>query len=140
MHTRLSTARKQGQALVEFALILPVVLFLIFGIIDFGRLLLAYTSASGNLREASRFATVVGTVGPRRYLDCAGMETTARNVFFVNAQTVDINYIKAADGSTIPCGSITDAQLVNGDMLQIATSNTVNLITPHVTEIGRAHV
>ncbi|NPV65872.1 MAG: tandem-95 repeat protein [Anaerolineae bacterium] len=135
MHTKSLSNRKQGQALVEFALILPVVLFLIFGILDFGRLLIAYTSASGNLRAAARYATVVGLVGTRRYLDCAGMEATARNVFFVNSQTVTINYIKANTGTTIPCASISDAMLENGDILQINSTNTVNLITPFLNNI-----
>ncbi|GAB4573838.1 MAG: hypothetical protein Kow0077_17490 [Anaerolineae bacterium] len=136
MYNRLSSARKQGQALVEFALILPIVLFLIFGIIDFGRLLIAYTTASNSLRSAARFATVVGQVATRRYLDCPGMDATARNVVFVNAQNVTINYFKANDLTTpISCATITDAMLDNGDLLQITSTNTVNLITPFLNSV-----
>ena len=37
---------RQGQAMVEFALILPLLLLLLFGIIEFGRLMLVYASVS----------------------------------------------------------------------------------------------
>lgn len=127
----------RGQALVEFALILPIVLFLIFGIIDFGRLFIAFTSASGNLREASRYAATVGEAGTtRRYLDCTGMQTTAQNVFFVDSQTITVRHYDAATQTQIGtdnCSGVTDDALENGDYLQIDSSNTVNLITPFLS-------
>ena len=129
--------RERGQALVEFALILPIVLFLIFAILDFGRLLLAYTSASNSLREAARYATTVGQVGTRRYLDCAGgIDSTARNVYFVNNQNITVEYLPYDDLlNPIACGAITDAALENGDLLRITSENTVNLITPFLSGI-----
>jgi len=76
MHTETPVTQhlvRRGQALVEFALILPIVLFLIFGIIDFGRVMIAYATASGSLREAARLAATVGRIGPPKYLDCDSM-------------------------------------------------------------------
>ena len=45
-------AKERGQGLVEFALILPLFLLLVWGIIEFGRLLVMYTEVSNAAREA----------------------------------------------------------------------------------------
>lgn len=47
-----------GQALVEFALVLPIFLLIFFGIIDGGRLILAYNTASNAARNGARVAIV----------------------------------------------------------------------------------
>jgi Flp pilus assembly protein TadG len=49
---------EKGQSLVETALILPILLLLLFGIVDFGRLLHAYLTIDHAGREAARFASV----------------------------------------------------------------------------------
>lgn len=48
--------RHHGQALVEFALLAPVLLFLILGSIDAGRLLIAKASQDAQTIEAARWA------------------------------------------------------------------------------------
>lgn len=50
--------RTFGQALVEFALILPLVLTILFGIIDFGYFLFVQVSVAHTVREATRFASM----------------------------------------------------------------------------------
>ncbi len=50
--------KRQGQGLVEFALALPLVLFLVMAIADFGRILLIYAELAGGVREALRYAMV----------------------------------------------------------------------------------
>ncbi len=52
--------RDQGQALVEFAIIIPVFLALLFGIVDFGRVIWATSSLSNAASEGARFAIVHG--------------------------------------------------------------------------------
>jgi hypothetical protein len=47
-----------GQALVEFALVLPILLVLLLGIFDFGRAVAAYNSVSNAARSAVRVAIV----------------------------------------------------------------------------------
>jgi Flp pilus assembly protein TadG len=52
--------RGRGQGLVEFALVLPLFLFLVFGTIDLGRGVWAADAASHAASEAARFAIVHG--------------------------------------------------------------------------------
>ena len=60
MHRRAcgGAARERGAAAVEFALLLPVLLLLVFGIIDFGRALNAQITLTQAAREGARLAAV----------------------------------------------------------------------------------
>lgn len=51
---------ERGQALVEFALIIPLFLFLLIAIFDLGHVVWANNSLSTAAREAARFAVVHG--------------------------------------------------------------------------------
>jgi Flp pilus assembly protein TadG len=52
------TIRHKGQALVELALVLPILILLLFGIIEFGRILNAYIMVSNASREAARYYSI----------------------------------------------------------------------------------
>jgi Flp pilus assembly protein TadG len=51
-------SRDRGAAAVEFALLLPLLLFLVFGIIDFGRALNAQITLTQAAREGARLAAL----------------------------------------------------------------------------------
>jgi hypothetical protein len=55
-----STQPSRGQALVEFALIIPLFLVLLFAIFDFGRVVWANDALANAAREAARYAIVHG--------------------------------------------------------------------------------
>ena len=59
---KLRRDRGRGQSLVEFALILPIFLLFIFGIIDLGRAVYAYHTLNSAAREAARVAMVDQTI------------------------------------------------------------------------------
>ena len=61
----------RGQSLVEFSLILPVLMILVFGILDFGLGLRSYISLSNAVREGARYASVGNPIGIES--DCNGM-------------------------------------------------------------------
>lgn len=65
-----SRRRFSGQGLVEFALILPVLLLIILGIFEFGRILLIYSGLFNAAREGARY----GITNPRDY---SGIRTEA---------------------------------------------------------------
>jgi Flp pilus assembly protein TadG len=60
--------RRWGQALVEFSLILPLLLLLIFGIIDFGIAIWKYNTVANIGREIARY----GVVHPNEIKDNEG--------------------------------------------------------------------
>ena len=61
----------RGQSLVELSLILPVLMILVFGILDFGLGLRSYISLSNAVREGARYAAVGNSVGIES--DCNGV-------------------------------------------------------------------
>jgi Flp pilus assembly protein TadG len=58
MTRRSSAPRRRGQGLVEFALLLPLLLLLLLGIIEFGMAVFAYNTTANVGREVARFAVV----------------------------------------------------------------------------------
>lgn len=62
-------ARDAGQSLVEFALVVPIFLILVFGVVDGVRAVFAYNTIANASREGARYAMVHGSnsssaVGP----------------------------------------------------------------------------
>lgn len=53
-----SCSRRSGQALVEFVLIAPILLFLIFGLVDFSRAWSAHHAVADAAREGTRMLVV----------------------------------------------------------------------------------
>ena len=58
LHRFVRRDRTRGQSLVEFALILPILLILMLGIVDFGRAIFAYNAVSNGARSGARVAIV----------------------------------------------------------------------------------
>jgi Flp pilus assembly protein TadG len=58
MRRRLSGSRDRGAAAVEFAIMLPLLLLLVFGIIDFGRALNAQVTITQAAREGARLTAL----------------------------------------------------------------------------------
>src|SRR5689334_6177028 len=90
-----------AHGLVEFALILPVLLLLILGVIEMGRLRAIYSGISSGARQAVRYGSVAGDSEPAAcgvqpyYLDCAGIRDTARRaspLLSLDNSEIDIAY------------------------------------------------
>ena len=73
---------RKGQGLVEFALVMPIFLTLIMGIVEFSRLMIIYTGAATASREAARYGASVGLSpsGIEHYRDCDGIRATAKRI------------------------------------------------------------
>jgi Flp pilus assembly protein TadG len=50
--------RRSAQALTEFALILPLLLLILLGVVDFGRVFYYWTSISNGAREGARYGII----------------------------------------------------------------------------------
>ena len=79
--------KNRAQAMVEFAIALPILLMLLYGILEAGRMLFLYSTIVTASRQAVRYgsATGVGTGGVPRYQDCDGIRLTANRSDFLNA-------------------------------------------------------
>ena len=88
-----------GQSLVEFVMVLPIFLILIFAVIDFGMGLRSYISLTNATREGARFAAVGNAAGTYPD-DCGVTDTTVvgrvcivmEGLNLANLQTVTVTY------------------------------------------------
>jgi hypothetical protein len=64
-HIRKRGLRQRGQALVEFAFVVPIFLMLLLGIVDFGMAFKAWISITNAAREGARIGAV--------HADCAAV-------------------------------------------------------------------
>jgi len=99
-----SAAIHRGQGLVEFALVLPVFLLLVLGVIEFGRLMVTYSSISTASRDAVRYAISVGDnpSGIPHYQDCLGIRAAALNVALFSDPTIVIALDTDGPGGDAP--------------------------------------
>lgn len=80
---RLLFKSQKGQALVEMAFILPLLIMLIFGIIDFGRVFHAYLTLDHAGREGARLASLQdddGDIQTKIDSAAAGLDTSKLTV------------------------------------------------------------
>jgi Flp pilus assembly protein TadG len=79
--------KSPAQAMVEFALVLPVLLLIIYGLFEVGRLLFIYNSVVSAARQATRYGAATGLNtdgGVPRYQDCTGMRSAAQRSGFID--------------------------------------------------------
>ena len=97
-----SCQRVRGQALVEFALVLPIIVLLIFGLVDVGRAVFTYNTLSQSARQAARIAIVnqdTTSVKDQAIASGATLGLTDSNI--------DVCF-KANQSAERDCGSATD--------------------------------
>jgi len=75
---RSARRRSRGQAMVEFALIIPLFLLLLFALLDFGRVIYAQTTIAEDAREGARAGLVAALDTTITTADYAKIRTAAR--------------------------------------------------------------
>src|SRR5689334_11786940 len=65
---------QRAQAIVEFAIVLPILMMILVGIFEVGRMLYTYAAVNNASREAARFGSALGfdDNGYHKYKDCVG--------------------------------------------------------------------
>jgi hypothetical protein len=116
----------QGQAMVEFALVLPLLLLLLIAIIDFGRALFVYSEVSNAAREAVRY-------GATNSADCNEIANRARSMFSLApsgsiAISIFVETPNTSGGFAVkgPCGTV---QIAAGDRIKVDIGTSVSPIT-----------
>jgi len=119
--------REAAQSLVEFSLMLPLFLILVFGVIDFGMGLRAYISVAQATREGARFAAIGNTAGTFTTGgsgECNGTTTTT-TVGKVCATMNGLDLTKVGSVSvTYPNGN------APGNTVHVSASYNYQYITP----------
>lgn len=87
-----------GQSLVEFSLVLPFLLLLLFAIVDFGRAFYTWNTLSNASREGARVAAVQGSTS-----QINSAVTSAMGGLTTSSPTLTRTYtnVQAAKGSTV---------------------------------------
>jgi uncharacterized repeat protein (TIGR01451 family) len=113
--------------MVEFALILPVLLLVMLGVIEFGYMFAVYSGMFNAAREGTRY----GVANPQ---DVTGIIATARKkIFMIDPSAVNINMVYDEG----PGGPVfTDPDLVDiGDRVVISVTYDLPTITPVIQPI-----
>lgn len=94
--------KQRGQSLVEFAMVAPLFLLMVFGMVDFGIGFYSWITVTNAAREGARLGAVQGTQGEivaRVNASADQLDTTKMTVTVVNAQglpgeavAVDVDY------------------------------------------------
>lgn len=123
---------KKGQALVEFALVLPILLVVVLGIVQFGVILNGYVSITHAAREGARMAAVGG--GDEDDIKNRVVSATKTTGFIdVSKDNIQISYIPPRfkdEEETEP------EEPHVGDQVQIVIEGVeVNVIVPLISSI-----
>jgi Flp pilus assembly protein TadG len=112
---------RRGQALVEFAMSALIALTLIFGVVEFSRIMLVYTTLADAARLGARYAITHGTIpGSTGSTDpTAGVTAVVQK--FLAPGTVNIN--SATITTSFPDGATTP-----GKRVQVNVSYHYNLL------------
>ncbi|MGD2148822.1 MAG: pilus assembly protein [Anaerolineae bacterium] len=108
---------RRGQELLEYALVLPLLLLLIFGIVDFGLAFFAYNSVANAAREGAR-AGVVPSATEDDIIDAAigrtgGVALTTQNITVT--RTISQTIVEV----------VYDYSLISGPIIQAAGGSPV---------------
>jgi len=125
---------RRAQAIVEFAIVLPILLAVLIGIFEVGRYVFIYSSVTNASRNASRYASAVGyeeTGTYLKYIYCDGIKNAAIESAFLTRPsdlTVTITYGGAPPdtNSKGTCdavgGNDTDIDVDTGDRVTVVVT------------------
>lgn len=120
MTTCVKKMNEQGAVAVEFALLLPVVLLILFGIIDFGMMMYGREIVTNAAREGARAGIVQGP--PKR---TSGEITTIANNYLTGTG------VNQADVTFTPAG----AGLANPNTLTVTALYNYNFLIPYIPNV-----
>ena len=151
----MSSERRAGQSLVEFALVLPIFMLFLFGLIDGGRLVYQHSVLSQAAREGARLASVeaswIGATdtgcgsadGPVCPASAAAMKTdiisaaNRMNAPFAVVTGADV-FVRCDPSGGTPTGNWTGTSCTSngsGNVASVRVTGTFQPITPVISQI-----
>jgi Flp pilus assembly protein TadG len=110
--------RNKAQSLLEFAIVVPLFLLLIFAMIDFSRLLFSYISLTNGAREMARSVTITST--SMNTVASAFNNLTIIGGAFSPATNVTLAPSSGGGSGSITCSNATDAMCT----IQVTTGSS----------------
>lgn len=119
-------------------LVLPVLLMLLYGIIEVGRLIFIFASVANASRQAARYGSASGEINDTAfYQDCDGIRAVAdQSAFIITFEEINITYDRGInpDGTSIPIEGVDpnpaedscpiEVPVRNGDRIIVQVSTT----------------
>jgi hypothetical protein len=154
-HDGSSRSSSKAQALLEFALALPILLLVVYGLLEAGRLIFTYAAVATASRDAVRYASASGLMSSSSdfltYEDCDGIRNRARNAgFLMNLQPEQVRIYWDHPGiqnnpveyclpgsSTDPVVGQTGTGLTAGDRVLVNVTVHYTLLLPLVPFTSR---
>lgn len=143
-HTK-PNKRERGQALTEMALTLPILLLVILGIMDFGRMVFLYSQIANAAREGARYGSVVGVFDSgagevEQVRDCAAIRAAVREMYglpvTITDEQIDITYDDGNSSLGLTCNGTygpTLDQIPQGSRILVEVESTFEFITPVIS-------
>ncbi len=125
MNAKRCRSRSSGQSLVEFALVIPIFLLLLFGLFDVGRLVYVNNAVSEGAREAARY----GSVQMRSH--------TAPGRTDIGDHALGIMAAVPQPSASVSCeqnGGVV-ASCATNDVLVVTVTSQVSMLTPIIGQI-----
>lgn len=130
-----------GQALSEFALVLPILLIVLLSVIDVAHMVAIHAAGITASREGARYGAAVGDngSGTSRYVDCAGIRQAVRritgNLVTLSDADVMVSYVDGTGAATtqacVPHGTgPLEAEIEAFDRVAVEVTLTYRPITP----------
>lgn len=137
---------QRAQAMVEFMLALPVLIMLLYGILEVSRLIFVFASVANASRQAARYGAGSGEIynNVTYYQDCDGIRDVAnKSAILIPFDNINITYDRGvtADGDQIPINGVDpspdantcpigDNIIRNGDRIIVQVSASYKPIIP----------
>lgn len=88
---KVAKSLSRGQSMAEFSMVLPILMLVIFGLLEVGRAVFMYAAVVSASREAVRYATAYGVneSDVLHYQNCAEIRNEAKRVAFLVPLTDD---------------------------------------------------
>ncbi len=137
--TRPGSQRSRGQAMAEFALVFPLFVLMLFGIIDLSRFVYSNNSLGEVAREAGRQGTVA-----LRPADCNGLtrvvciQTLAKNrltAVAINLSDVTVTCSRLSSSGNLATFNCATTTWRANDIVKVTISRDLDLLTPLIGQL-----
>jgi Flp pilus assembly protein TadG len=123
----------RGQGMVEFALVFPLLLLLLFGIFELGRIMFTYSATMAASREAARYGAAILDVGGGipQYEDCAGIRAAAKRIGqYAGIDDANITIQYSNDGGIYSTACPPSQEVQAADTISVSINTSVTPVTP----------